>query len=56
MVKDIERAVKFYSSVGIGPFVTPEKVLHDNSGYTFFDTEEHAGVVLEIRQDPLDDK
>lgn len=33
VVKDIERAVKFYSSVGMGPFVTPAKVLHDNSGY-----------------------
>ena len=33
VVKDIERAVQFYSSVGIGPFVTPVKVLHDSSGY-----------------------
>ncbi|MBW1612613.1 MAG: VOC family protein [Deltaproteobacteria bacterium] len=33
VVKDIERAVEFYSSLGIGPFITPAKVLHDNSGY-----------------------
>ena len=140
VVKDIERAVQFYSSVGIGPFVTPVKVLHDNSryvkriyrdspadyiglivrearigpavlqlvqhiegediykefidkrgegvqhlgfvvdnidkaekqavkmglnvtqrgrrqdgsGFSYFDTEDHAGVILELRQDPLD--
>ena len=133
VVKDIERAVKFYSSVGIGPFVAPdnhvfpkktlwgepitfkliikeaqigsavlqlvqhvkgeglykefvdnrgEGVQHlgftvddidmaekkavklglkvsqrgrreDGSGYTYFDTEEPGGVVLEIRQDPV---
>lgn len=33
VVKDIERAVKFYSSVGIGPFVTPPKIVHDNDAY-----------------------
>jgi len=134
VVKDIERVVKFYSSVGLGPFVSPEKhvfanktlrgkplthkllireaqigpavlqlvqhvegedvykefidkrgegVQHlgfvvdnidkaeeqavemglkvtqrgrreDGSGFSYFDTEEHAGVILELRQDPFD--
>ena len=33
VVRDIERAVKFYTSTGIGPFVTPPKIVHDNDGY-----------------------
>ena len=32
IVKDIERSVRYYESLGIGPFVTPAKALHDSSG------------------------
>ena len=33
VVKDIERAVKFYSSLGIGAFVTPPKHVHGSDAY-----------------------
>ena len=32
-VKDMEQAVQFYSSVGIGPFITPPQRLHHTGGY-----------------------
>ena len=33
VVKDIGRAVQFYSSIGIGPFVTPPKGVHNSEAY-----------------------
>jgi methylmalonyl-CoA/ethylmalonyl-CoA epimerase len=33
VVKDIERAVQFYSSIGIGPFITPPKHVHHTDAY-----------------------
>ena len=36
--------------VKLGVKVTQRGRREDGSGYTFFDTEKHAGVVLEIRE------
>lgn len=33
VVMDIERAVQFYSSIGIGPFITPPKRVHHTKAY-----------------------
>ena len=33
VVMDIERAVQFYSSLGIGPFITPPKRVHHSEAY-----------------------
>ena len=33
VVKDIERVVQFYSSLGIGPFITPPKRVHHSEAY-----------------------
>lgn len=38
--------------IKLGLKVTQRGRRKDGSGYTFFDTEEHAGVVLEIRESP----
>jgi len=52
VVKDIERAVQFYSSIGIGPFITPPKGIHDSEAYVSltFKGEPMRGADLIVRE------